>query len=428
MVFASPFITRLYTPADMGTVASLLAITAILGVIATGTYDQAIVLPENETDINAIVFLSGSISVLFGLTITFILFLFHAPFISIFNLHEISSIWVYSIGFIVILISFDFILSKLATKRRQFKVLATTAVSQQIGTSGIKIGAGLLGFGINGLLFATLFASLVRGSCLFFTQKVFICNKKNIPTFERVKQVALRYIKFPLFSSWSTLLNVASVQLPIIMFANFFSAGVAGHFVLSYGMLSLPMGVIGQNVGRVFSERASNIVHTDFDDLKRISFAIYKKLLVIGSVVLSFVVFYGDIIFSFIFGTEWVIAGQYAKWISVWLIFQFTASPLAPIYFVLEKQKELLVFNATMFMLRLAIIGFAFIKNFNDVKTIALFSVISATLYLFLSIRMLYMVKTPMCQVFQSFLVIITPIFILQYTLSFFVRNLFGAY
>jgi len=426
-ILVSPIITRLYTPADMGILASFLAITGILGIIATGTYDQAIILPEDETDARALVFLSGSISIVFGLAVTIVFFSFYEPLVSVFNLQYIPRIWVYGIGIVVVLIGFDAILNRLATRRRQFKILASTTVLQQVGTNGTKIGAGVFGAGgANGLLFAMILGQLIRGIRLLFAQSDFLFDKEKFPDFGRIKTVARRYKKFPLVASWSSLLNSASAQLPVIMFASFFSVDVAGHYLLSHRILRLPMGIIGQNVGQVFLERASK-VRNDFAELQKKTFSIYKKLLLIGTIIMSFVLFYGDILFPFVFGHEWLIAGQFAQWISIWLVFQFMASPLSSIYIALEKQKELLVFNVCTFILRFSVIFLAYIRNFTDLKMIACFSILGAILYFFLAVRILCILQCQLQQIFKSFFLILVPIFVIQYFLSFFVRSLLGV-
>ena len=418
VVLSSPIITRLYTSADMGMLASLLAITGVLGVIATGTYDQAIVLPENEKDANALVFLSGSIVVIFSIIVTIsVVFLFE-PLVFILGSQDIPRIWIYGIGFFVALAGFNTILHRLAIRRRQFKVLATTSVIQQIGTNGTKIGSGLLSLGANGLLIATVFGELVRGIRLFFVQRDFFLNNENIPSFDRIKQVTYRYKKFPLISSWSLLLNTASAQLPVIMFASFFSASVAGHYALSHRILSLPMGIIGQNVGQVFLEHASR-ARDDFGELKRIIFEAYKKLLFIGSITMSFVVFHGNMLFPFIFGAEWVVAGQYAQWISIWLVFQFVASPLTVIYIVLEKQTEFFFVNVVMFILRTGVIFGAFIMGLSDINMVIVFSVLGALVYFLWGFRILHLVRVPFLEALRYSLTVILPVIAIQFMFLF---------
>ena len=51
---AMPLISRLYTPADFGVLASILAAATILSPLATGRYELAIVLPPEDGTAEAI--------------------------------------------------------------------------------------------------------------------------------------------------------------------------------------------------------------------------------------------------------------------------------------------------------------------------------------------------------------------------------------
>ena len=46
----SPILTRIYTPEDFGIFAIFLAITLIIGSIANGHYEQAIMIPKKDED------------------------------------------------------------------------------------------------------------------------------------------------------------------------------------------------------------------------------------------------------------------------------------------------------------------------------------------------------------------------------------------
>jgi O-antigen/teichoic acid export membrane protein len=50
LVLISPILTRLYSPADFGDLALFISITSIIGVIANGRYELAIMLPEKDED------------------------------------------------------------------------------------------------------------------------------------------------------------------------------------------------------------------------------------------------------------------------------------------------------------------------------------------------------------------------------------------
>jgi O-antigen/teichoic acid export membrane protein len=402
-ILASPVITRLFSPADMGTLASFLAITAIFGIIATGNYEAAIVLPENDSDANSLVYLAGIIAIVFGIVITILFIFFNKQLADILKMQNIPNFWLYGIGLFVILISFETILNRLLIRRKHFKISATTSVTQQISTNGIKISTGFFHLGTNGLLLGTVFGHLIRAIRLMIAERDFIFDKEKMPNISIIKNIALRYKKFPLISVWSSLLNVASIQVPVILFANLFSAEVVGYYSLGHRILSLPMVFIGHSVANVFMERAARLRGNE-EELKRITLGIYKKLLFIGTITMSFVTFYGKWIFPFVFGKEWVEAGVYAQWISIWIIFQLSVSPISSIFYVLEKQGESFLWNIFLFISRISVIFFSLYLKSDIIIVIILYSLTSAIVYFIYSLRILLLVKNKIFSILQCIL------------------------
>ncbi|WP_123840867.1 oligosaccharide flippase family protein [Chryseobacterium indologenes] len=70
-VLFSPFLTRIYSPANFGDLAIFMAFSLIIGMSASGMYEYAIVLPEEDKDaqniIKLITVLAISVSVLTGI-------------------------------------------------------------------------------------------------------------------------------------------------------------------------------------------------------------------------------------------------------------------------------------------------------------------------------------------------------------------------
>jgi O-antigen/teichoic acid export membrane protein len=422
-IVTSPIITRIYSPDNMGELASYSAIVSILGVIAAGCYEQAIVLPENDDDANALAFLGGFITIAFGVIITIIFVFWGLPLGHIFRLKGISLVWIYCIGFVVTLIGIEAILSKLIIRCGQFKILAFTQITQQISINGIKIGSFLLGMGSGGLYLASIAGYLSRVIQLFLSSKNNFLKNKKILDLNKIKEMAKQYKKFPLINVWSILLNSASAQAPIIAITSLFSVTVTGYYSLSHRILSLPMTFIGQSVAQVFLDRAARARGSP-DELAKITITIYKKLLLIGSVTMSVVAFYGDFLFPFVFGSEWAAAGRYARWLSIWLVFVLSASPLSSIYSILERQGELLIINIILFVSKIGVIIIAQLMGYSGINMIATFSILGAILYSGVSFRILRLVHISVGEILKNSFFIPLSIFMSQFIVSIFIRKL----
>lgn len=422
-LLVSPIITRMYSPEDMGYMASLLAISTILGVIGSGRYELAIVLPEDDKDGIALAYLGAGIAFCGGLGIL-LLFVFCGKLIVPFiGMKNVPLAWTYVLGPIVFLIGMQQVLTRTSIRNKKFKALASTQATQAICTNGVKIGMGFFNAGVMGLFSATVAGNITRSVRLLWEQRLWLFNRNNIPSLKDLLIQAKRYKKFPLISSWSVLLNSASIQLPVILFSSLYSPAFSGCYALSYRVLSVPMALIGKSVGDVFIERAARSRNNP-DELKRITLSIFKRLLIIGTLSLSGITFYGDIIFPFIFGNNWVEAGRYAQWISLWLIFVLAASPLSTLYTILEKQGESLFFNVIIFVSRIAVIGYASLFSINEYKMIIMFSLVGAILWLIMCFRILFLLHIKGFVIFRNTVLIFVPILLGQWLLSLPIRSI----
>lgn len=421
-VLVSPIITRMYTPSDMGVLASFTAIVTVLGVVAAGRYELAIVLPETDKMSNAVSFAGLIFALIFGLIVTFLTIIFNKPLVSLLKLQGDAASWSYLLGFFVLLTGAEHVLNRLAIRNRHFRVIASTQVTQQLSASSIKIGWGYFSPGTLGLFISTLFSTASRIMRLAMGEIKILFSKENRPSWDDIKNSAIRYKKFPLISSWSGFLNSASVQIPVVLFTALFSPAVAGFYSLSHRILSLPMSLIGRSVTNVFLERAAKAKDND-KELGRITLELYKKLILIGSIIMSFITFYGDKLFPFVFGEQWIEAGKYAQWISVWLVFVLAASPLSNVYTVKERQIESLIFNIILFISRILAIILPFKIWQTDIASVIFFSLTGMVIWIIFSIRILGIAGISFIRSIISTISYPLAVFGGQYLISLFIRE-----
>ena len=384
----SPVLTRLFSPEDMGLLASYVAVISIIGVVVNGRYDLAIVLPDRDSDAVSVALAGLIVSLLFS-GFVFIVFLFgQKELIQLFGLYGISPIWFFLIPLAVFMIGVEQVLIRISIRIQQFKNMAQAQILQQTSDNFIKVSGGVLRFGSSGLYLGTLVGHFCKMCILLFKSLSFFCYNWEYTNKSKIVEQALRYKKFPLITSWSGLLNTASTQLPVILFSSFFAAEVAGYFALGHRVLSLPIVLISTNVGQVFLERASK-ARNDKEELSRVTFKIYKNLLIIGLIGMSIITFWGDVIFPFVFGNQWTEAGKYAQFMSLWLIFVFASSPLSQLFSVLEKQGEGFIWNLIMLLSRVGIILIGALVGFPPIVTIMHFSIIGLVIWAAQSLRVL---------------------------------------
>ncbi|MEA2018027.1 MAG: oligosaccharide flippase family protein, partial [Campylobacterota bacterium] len=222
-----------------------------------------------------------------------------------------------------------------------------------------------------------------------------------------IKIIALskRYKRFPKFEIWSTLSNTLSSQLPVVLLSSFFNSTVTGFYSLSYRILVLPMSLIGGSIGQVFLQQSS-ANKNDSIFLKKLTKSTFFRLFIIGVIPISIIGIYGDYIFSFVFGENWIVAGEYAQLLSLWIFFVFIMSPLSTLFITLEKQKEFFIFNISILIARVAslVIGY-YIFN-SAYETVIIYSVVGTLFWIWLMLYIFRLVGISLKEVSSLFMLL----------------------
>src|SRR5699024_10970197 len=84
---------------------------------------------------------------------------------------------------------------------------------------------------------------------------------------------------------------------------------------------------------------------------------------------------FGPPLFAFVFGTEWVTAGEYARWIALWVFFMFINQPSVRALPVLSAQAFHLKFTFFTLITRTTVLAIGYFVFSSDLVAVALFGV-----------------------------------------------------
>lgn len=402
LILIAPILTRLYSPEDFGVFALYTSVLGILAVIACFRYELAIVLPEKDEDAANILALSIIICTSLSL-------IFFAP-VALFK-NQLSSLlgapdlafWLWFMPLSLLVAGLFQAFNYWSTRRKQFKRLAVRQITQSSVTAVTQISAGATSnIGAAGLIGGHIAGQAVATGRL--AGQIWKDEGKQLTSYiskKELKRMLFRYKDFPLYSSWSGILNTASIMMPALLLGYFFTPVVVGFYALGHRVLNTPMSVIGGAVAQVFFPRATEARR--IGELDRITFDIFKQLLSIGLVPILLITIVAPELFAIVFGAEWYVAGEYVRWLSLWILFQFISSPISTLYFVLDKQKSLLFFNIVLLSTRMAILVIGGMVG-DPLLTIKLLGISGALTYLFLCVYILNMVQISLLKILKYFI------------------------
>ncbi len=386
-IIISPLLTRIYSPEDFGVLGLFLAITSVLGSVANGRYELAIMLPRKEEEVINIFFLGILIASFLTLFLLLIIIFFSKEISNLLGNQDIR-IWLYFIPLTVFSIGMFNMLTYLSNRKKQYRNMAKAGIAKSFVKAAIQLVIGLVTLKSTGLILGEIFSHITANICLL---KNVVKTKYILKKIDRRKMlsIAKRYKKFPIFSMPSAMLNTASLQVPVVLLGLFFNPGVVGLYSLSHRVISAPMSLIGNSIGQVFFQEASR-VKDDRNKIKNLTTTICLKLIKIGFLPFLTLLFFGDYLFLYIFGNKWIIAGEYAQLLSLWIFMVFITSPISTLAIILEKQKEACFFDLSMMLMRIfsIITGACF---FNSAyKSVLIYGIVSSILWF---IWMIYLLR-----------------------------------
>lgn len=383
-VAITPLLTRIYSPNEFGIFALYTSIVTILYVLSTGRYELAIIIPKSDKEAINIAGLAAIINVCISVLLFLILLIGGERLAQIFGISELG-IWLYVIPFSLILTGFYYIIYNWLNRRKMYKDMSSNKVIQQGGIGLANITMGYAGNGL-GLILGTIFGQLF--SLVLIIKKLwkkerdyyFKINRKELLT------QAKRYDKFPKFFMVANFLNVSSRNLAQILFSIFFNPVMVGYFTLTQRALGFPVSIIGTAIADVFRQRAAEDLER-IGNCKKLYIKTFGLLLLISIIPFSLLYLISPWLFSFVFGEEWRIAGEYARLMMPMLFLQFITSPLSYMSILLEKNKfelflQLMLITSTTTALMIGYFVFGSIRTSIILYTIAysIFYIVEGTM------------------------------------------------
>lgn len=384
-IVASPIITRVYAPDEFGTFALYTAIVSIVSVMATGKYELAVMLPEKEEDAINLVALSIFLSSFISLTALGTIWIFNEPIIRYIGNPE-SSGWLYLVPLAVIITGIYVTFNYWLNRKKQYRSLAISKIFQSIFISGISIGMGFVGFGVNGLILGGIGGQIVATGILGWQVWKEDKSKTKFVTNEKMTWGAKKYIDFPKYSIPADFLYVISNQMPIFLLSIFFNGTIIGFYALTQRVLASPIALIAAAILDVFKQRASSD-YMAYGNCKDIYVKTFKSLAFFTIIPFILFFFAAPDIFAFIFGIKWRIAGEYAQILSVMYALKFISSPLTYMYYIAGKQKEDFLLHIYIGLSTFLALIFGYYIFGNVKAMLSMFSINYSIVYIIFLIR-----------------------------------------
>ncbi len=385
-----PVLTRIYKPEEHGLFSLYLSIVTITGIMATGKYELAIMLPKREKDGAGLTLLSIFISLIFSILILVFIAFFHDSIPRWLGNPDIER-WLYFIPLSTFLVAIFQSLGVWYNRRQDYRVIAGGNLGQSVFNSAVKLSASSALNKGGGLVVGAISGQLL-GAVIFLARlgKAGWGSFKEV-TFRSMKKLSGEYAFFPRFSMPNKLINNLSGSLPIFAISLYFTAEQVGFFGLGFMLINRPMNLISNSFTKVFSRKIiemHNKGRAIYPEVRR--FVLRMSALAILPFLV--VMIFSPLLVSVIFGKEWLEAGEYMRIFAPWLFVVFVSMPLIFLADMLSRQKKALWIEIVRLLLRVIAFGIGVYLD-NIVIALLLFSGVSLLMIIYSLIWYLSLAK-----------------------------------
>jgi O-antigen/teichoic acid export membrane protein len=346
----------------------------LVGIIGSGKFEVAMMIPEKDEEAVGIFNLSMVTCFLVATVFSFCLILF--SILDLDALHNFSYLFTGLTSFIlpiyILCITLNVLLTNWVSRNKKFKLLSIARILRFTSALAVSLVLGFLIKSFLCLLIGDL-VGIILGSGFIYWSTIRKSKIKILIDFSQIKLLAYKYREFPKFSLLSSFINKLITQSPIFLLNLFFTPVHVGNYGMCERLLGVPISLISEASSNVFRGELSS--GTSSKSEKKIVFYKALRRLVALAIPIFFILYHwGGQIILWIFDDNWSLASTYTKYLVFPLAMQFIFTPITFVLFYYEKLRLELLIQICSFLLLVCSVFFYMKFLSTDIDLIILLS------------------------------------------------------
>ena len=372
----APLLSRLYDPGEFGQYSSFISIAAVLSAGVTLQYSEALMLPERDEEAAGLFSAACYSTIALCLVFALSAILLPSCWLALVNVPTLSG-WFWLIPLAALFAGLSQVLTAWCARRKAFKRAAAAQVVRSLGANSVQATAGALGCGAGGLLGGALLGDILSNLGMFL--RVVRKDRAVLCAGGRRRQMldaARKYRDFAFYGTPQNLINETSQAAPVILLIHYFGVATGGLYAFAIRVLQLPMNFILGSLRQVLFQKLSE-VHNRGGDVRGLFSRTTLMLLGLSLMPAAIGFVLAPWAFALVFGKQWAIAGEYARWLLIWLVPGFCNLPAALVGRILRQQRNLLLFDIGLLASRITVLVLGG-WYLGPLQTIGAFSLVGA--------------------------------------------------
>lgn len=244
---------RQYNEEMMGVLGTFLSWGGVLAIIATGRYEQAIVIAPSNQEAFGLYLLGIRLTILFSL---FTLSL--AGGIYLLFPHQALGSYVLLLPLFVLTTSFYALVASVALREKSFNRLSLSQSINGVGNNLLKVIWGSFHPSVGGLIFSSIGATfLALPPYTPFIKKIY---HRGFSSLSKTLSLGIKYRNFPCYSLPQSLVNTLLGVVLVLFLPWRFGVAEVGFLTMATMLARRPLNLISENIGRVYFQQMSEKV------------------------------------------------------------------------------------------------------------------------------------------------------------------------
>jgi O-antigen/teichoic acid export membrane protein len=345
LLLSTPFITRLYAPAEYGVFGLFGMGVALLVPLSGLCLSSALAVAEDERERVALAQtgICGAVLILCVLSVLLAVAAIATNLFRETNAAAGLTWWCLAAIATVLTVAGQFVYQE-NLLRQDFGRATLRTLWNSISSTGSRATFGLIWPTGQMLAFGQIIGLVVAAGSLRCFNPLRVGWHVDWSLFKK-------YREFPLHQSWQQFVNVLSRMMPIPVLAEAFGAATAGQ----YSVAMLTLGVAGKVIGKAVGDAAlpeTVRAHRVGRGLRTLLKRRTQQLALLGTAPFILVLVAGPSLFVLIFGNDWREAGEFSRVMAPWMFVAFLNGPSLNIINVLRLQAWAARLNLGTLLLR----------------------------------------------------------------------------
>ncbi|GEM_PF-2805114 len=357
LILSTPILTRLYPPDAFAQLGYVMAFAALLLPAASLRLEFAIPLTENEQQASCLLLVSGLIVIASSFVITGLLWLFH----DLLNAYlAIDSTMLYCLFGIFILQGICQILRLHCIHQDRVGLVAHGKIIQNITMIAAQLA---LIFVIPQAAIALIAGYLIGLVCnaLYLMYKALGNVEFSKAALKLGPSLLKKYYKFPLHSSWTSVLDSAAAWVPVFFIGILFGQTYAGIYFLVNRVFQIPTGLLATVLSQLLLKRFADC----FRAQQSLQPLVKKSFLLLGSMGGAYLIgMYAIAPFlPWLFGANWNHSSLVLAIIAPAIVAAFCVSPLTNIFGVVGRNEICSLWQILYLVMTAGAIGIGYLSG-----------------------------------------------------------------